>query len=167
MKMNSRLTLDMIALSELNKSTSSDALALADLGARVTRYLRNFSWCTSVRDVFYDQGIPQAAVFLVRIDPAQPTVDEEYWIVAGDIPPIYLDCPEIPDGQAAFDCYCLLVREWIEAVKKGGPLDELMPMTTADGLANLSATPEVVAMLETRVRFIEDKLLGTYVRLSV
>lgn len=159
-----RHTSDMVNVDELDGNRSREAVALHKTAGLAKSYLSSFSWCVNVLALYYNQGIPQAALFLAKIEATPPVKDDEVWIVAGDLPPLYLDCLEVPDGQVAFECYCLLAREWIDAVRSNQSVENMFPVTTADGRRGLPASVETADMLESRVRYIEDNLLADPVR---
>jgi hypothetical protein len=54
------------------------------------------------------------------------------------------------------------MREWIAAVRAGRPVSELIPVETSGGGAPLPATEETAAMLESRLDFIDERILSEF-----
>ena len=90
-------------------------------------------------------------VFLVDIVPgegADPTV----WVIVGDVPPAYVVHEPGDSWQDALRGYVGEMRAWRDAAAKGADVAELIPV-------NVPPTPQYVAMLSSRLDFLEHNLL--------
>lgn len=128
-------------------------------GAREAhRFVEHFSWCERVNVVYFDRGFDRVAVWLVEISPLKDA-DPVLWVINGDIPPAYLDTEELPNGAFALKTYVEILKEWVEAVEIGDPVDEMMPVLSNGGFTPLEPAAEIAEMLRSRLSFIEKKLL--------
>lgn len=130
--------------------------SLTELEREALEFLRGFSWCTSVLELY--KGISEpgiVGVFLCRIHPARPEVDNWLWVVVGDLPPAYLVTDEAPNPASALDGYVSLMRHWVTAAEQGLPVDDLIPV-------NVPPTREYAAMLATRLNLLEEHLRAEY-----
>lgn len=134
-----------------------DADSKSDLGTQAVRFLRSFAWCADVLELY--EGILEpdiVGVFLCKIRPARPEVDEWLWVIVGDLPPAYLVTDEAPNPACALDGYIALMRDWVKAAKRGDPVDRLIPV-------NAPPTPEYATMLDSRLRILSDFLAEEFV----
>ncbi len=119
------------------------------------QFLRGHSWCVDIRRGSLDigwEGI--VAVFLFEIDPAQAEIDSSMWVIVGDLPAAYI-CNDNPNGASALNAYVKGMQRWIDAVRVGGDVSELMPMNTAP-------TREHADQLQSRLDFIRNELLPSH-----
>lgn len=116
-------------------------------------FLGSFAWCAGIRKKHLGLGVADiVGVFLFEIEPAKPGVDSLLWVVVGDIPPAYLVTDEAPDPPSALRTYISEMRGWVEAVKAGKPVTDLIPVNGAPTRDNAMA-------LESRLAFIEREIL--------
>jgi hypothetical protein len=131
-----------------------DTNLLREMNEEAKAFLLKFDWCRNVRRSFFGDGFGGiVATFLIEITPATAHMDEWLWVVVGDVPPAYLVTDEISDPRTALETYVSLMREWIDAVQKGLPTEELIPV-------NAPATMETAASLKKRLDTIEQ--IGLY-----
>jgi hypothetical protein len=97
---------------------------------------------------------------LCRIVPAEEAVDEWLWVVVGDLPPAYIVTDNARDTPSALDAYTGEMERWIEAVRKGQSVADLIPVLTADGSEVIDPTIEYAADLGTRLRKLDSIFLG-------
>jgi hypothetical protein len=74
------------------------------------------------------------------------------WVVVGDLPPAYLVCDDAPTWQEALQSYCSEMTRWVEAVRAGTSLEDVIPVGS-------EPTLEHAAMLASRVEFIRGKIV--------
>jgi hypothetical protein len=125
-----------------------------DLWRKAEEFLGSFGWCTAIRDAY--EGIVidgVVGVFLVRIEPAEPGIDEWLWVMAGDLPPAYLVTDEAPDPSQALEIYIGEMRRWIAAVEAGEELVDVIPV-------NAPPDKEHAGMLNVRLNFLEDRVIA-------
>jgi hypothetical protein len=140
-------TSDMIPVSNL---TDPEQIALAE---EATNFLTAFHWCVNVRESYLAFDCSYIiGVFLFHIEPRLLGVDEFLWVVVGDGPPAFLVCDKAPDWHSALQCYVYEMQRWVDAVRAGGSLQDIIPV-------NVSPTLEYADMLSTRLRFIQDHFI--------
>jgi hypothetical protein len=118
------------------------------------------SWCRAVRTLSLKKWIEGVlALLYAEIEPEpQSGADEAVWVVVGDLPPAYLDVPSVPAYREVLEAYIALLEEWVEAVRSGEPIDELMPIYHRHSLALVAPTLRFAEMIELRVQFLQDFL---------
>ncbi|WP_434155751.1 hypothetical protein [Pseudomonas sp. JZ134] len=120
------------------------------------RFINNFHWCKEILESYigmYYSGI--IGVFLYRILPANPSVDEWIWIIVGDLPPAYLTTDQCPNPATALDGYIGAMEQWIKAVDSNQPVDDLIPI-------NAEANKDNAILLSKRLKFLDSKILINY-----
>ena len=124
-------------------------------------FLLAHSWCRTVRSLSLRKWVEGIlALFYVEIEPEPGSgADEAVWVIVGDLPPAYLDVLSVPTAREALEAYIALLEEWVEAVRSGEPIDELMPIYHRHLLAPVPPTLRFAEMIELRVQFLQD-LLG-------
>lgn len=133
-----------------DKSETSELKALVD---QAKRFLIGFDWCSEVEEVYSGIAVPGViGVFLMQIVPAFQDVDDQLWAVVGDVPPAYLVTDEAPNAPRALELYLGLMQEWIDAVKAGRPVEDLIPV-------NAPPTEEAAQMLQSRLNFLTSRVL--------
>jgi len=73
-------------------------------------------------------------------------------VIVGDLPSAYLVTDDAPTSEEALQADIELMDEWVEAVKQGKSVDDLIPV-------NAPATAAIAAMLESRLRFLQERVL--------
>jgi hypothetical protein len=118
------------------------------------------SWCRAVRALTLKKWIEGVlALFYAEIEPEpQSGADEAVWVVVGDLPPAYLDVLSVPTAREALEAYTALLEEWVEAVRAGEPIDELMPIYHRYSLVPVPPTLRFAEMVASRARFLQDLL---------
>lgn len=147
---------------DLRKVTrvSSELLA-SEGGSTLDAYLREarnylmyYEWCEEVVEEYIGLHLAGVvAVFLFRILPSRPRIDEWIWVIVGDLPPTYLTCESCPNPAAALDGYIGAMSEWVEAASKGLSVAELIPV-------NVPATPENAERLRSRLELLDRHILA-------
>lgn len=129
---------------------------LDELYAEARRYISSFPWHGEVRRVLFGLGIGRiVGVFLFELVPISPKIDSALWVIVGDLPPAYLVTDKAPTPDLALEVYIREVRRWIEAVKIGTGLADTIPV-------NVPATLDNAADLESRLNFLETKIIPWY-----
>lgn len=126
------------------------------MAANAQQYVASFSWCTIVDETLAGIVIPGVVgVFLHKITPARPDVDEWVWSITGDLPPAYITVDECPNPATALDGYIGAMEEWVAAVMHGRSTAGLVPV-------NAPSTPEYAKMLSSRLAFLDSRVLSEY-----
>jgi hypothetical protein len=147
-----------------NGLTAEDAIAgddaedtrlLRQMAVDARRYVESQTWCERVVGVHLGDGVGGiAAVFLVQLLPSRPDADSKVWAVVGDIPPLYLVVDNLPDATAALQAYVDWRRDWVAAVRDGGPLEGMPSVNVPPTRANADE-------LARRLDYIERELIAT------
>lgn len=148
----------VIPLSDFIDADPGEREELLSLASTAKKYLSGFPWCAGILASY--EGIVVAGVvgvFLFRIRPSKPEVDEWIWVVVGDLPPAYLVTNDAPTPVSALEAYVGEMRAWAKAASSGEPVDELIPV-------NVPATKESAAMLQSRLDFLERRLIPEYIQ---
>jgi hypothetical protein len=126
---------------------------VVDLARRATHFLKRQKWCIDIKEGYLAWALsPIVGVFLVRLVPSRPEIDSELWVVVGDLPPAYLVCDAAENWRQALDAYGVEMMRWIDAVRAGKPLDNVIPV-------NVPPTLEYADKLEGRIKFLWEKIV--------
>jgi hypothetical protein len=119
---------------------------------QAVEFVSGFRWCGSITECSLDFAVAGIlGVFRVDLVPlagADPTV----WAVVGDVPPAYLAYEPGDSWQDALRGYVDEMREWVDAVRSGGDLSDVIPVDVAPTLEHAN-------MLSSRLEFIDRNLL--------
>lgn len=126
------------------------------------RFLLSHSWCRAVRSLSLKKWIEGVfALFYAEIIPeSEGNADEAVWVIVGDLPPAYLDMPSVPTVREAIDAYIGAMQEWVDAVREGKPVDELIPVYYRHSFVPVPPTLRFAEMLAVRLKHLE-KILNT------
>jgi hypothetical protein len=121
---------NVVPVEQMAGDDEEDSALLAGMAGQAAEYLMSFDWCVSIIDTYFGDGIGGVvAVFLFRILPARPDVDEWLWVVVGDLPFAYFDAENIKSPRAALDEYILQRSQWADCILAGRtPTAEVMPV---------------------------------------
>jgi len=146
----------VVPVSQMAGEDDDDTERLRKMETDAREFISHFDWCEGIRDLYFGGGIGDVfAVFLVRIAPAQTSVDEYLWIVVGDIPSAYLVVDDSPIPQRAIEGYVWEMRKWVALAKEGRTSGDVIPV-------NAPATPEWAEKLESRLNALEQKIIPTW-----
>jgi hypothetical protein len=149
--------LDLSTMRPIEQLESPAVLKLAD---EAQRFLTQQRWCKNITAGHLAWALtPPVAVFYFRVIPVRPEIDSELWVIVGDLPPAYIVCDNATNWQEALDAYGVEMQKWVDAVRAGNSVDNLIPV-------NVPRTNEYADMLESRIKFIweefVDKPIDTY-----
>lgn len=137
--------------------TPIEALAgteLVQLAEQARQFLNGFRWCRRIVQGHLAYGVEGViGVFLFRIEPAKAEVDETLWVIVGDLPSAYLVCDDAPGWRDALEGCVKEMRRWVEAVRSGASLDDIIPV-------NAEPTAQYADMLAGRLDFFERYVIG-------
>lgn len=127
---------------------------VAEYARRASDFLLSQPWCQSIASGHLAWAVAGVlGVFLFRLVPSQPDVDDQLWVIVGDIPPAYLVCDDTPTWREALENYVLEMKHWVSAVRRNESLDDVIPV-------NVPPTQEYADMLDTRLTFIRQRILA-------
>ena len=124
-----------------------------EFAAEARNFVEGMRWCRSVPEIrlaFAVAGV--LGIFEADIEAAAPNVDPIVWVVVGDLPPAYLYHEVGDTWQDALSGYCFEMRRWVDSVRSGASLDDVMPV-------NVPPTPEYADMLASRLDFLQSELV--------
>jgi hypothetical protein len=126
------------------------------MAEQAEKFLSSFKWCHGVQERFFGDGYGGiVAIFLFRIEPANPGVDEWLWVVFGDVPPAYLVTDKCKTPSQALMAYADEISKWIALAKQRKSSVDVIPV-------NVSATPENAAVLEKRLTFLREDIVPAF-----
>ena len=135
-------TSDLIPFAELQSAE------VIELSRRAEQFLSKQKWCKAITDSYLGWSLsPYIGVFYFRIDPITTQVDNEVWVIVGDLPPAYIVCDHAKNWQQALDAYGAEMMNWVKAVREGGSVSKMIPV-------NVEPTLEYAEMLESRINTI-------------
>lgn len=146
----------VIPIDQILGEDAEDTRLLQEMAFKANRYISRFSWCRSIREAYFGDGYGKlVAVFLFRIEPSRPEVDEWLWVVVGDLPSAYLVIDSCKTPSQALERYIDAIWEWVELAKKGCWSEDVIPV-------NAPATPESARMLESRLTVLSEKIVPAF-----
>ena len=143
----------VIPASRIRGEDEQETTELKEMLREASAYLESFRWCRAIKTAYIGIGIAGVVgVFLFRIEPAGPEVDEWVWVIVGDLPPAYITVEDAPNPACALDAYIGAMEEWVKAAKAGRAVVDLIPVS-------VPATRESAKQLESRLRFLDREIL--------
>jgi len=155
--MNVKVNLSKVTpIAKMYGESKKETSGLYQMAEEASDYLKKFNWHNGIIESYLGIGIPNIiGVFLFKVKPAKPEVDEWVWVVVGDLPPAYITAEQSPNPAAALDAYIGAMAEWVTAVKAGNSTEKLIPV-------NAPPTIENAKLLESRLKFLDNKILAYY-----
>ncbi len=148
----------VVPVEEMRGENEQETSGLARMFDEARGFLAAFDWCLTIEESYFGFGYASiVAVFLFRIRPARPSVDDWLWVVVGDLPPAYLVTEGNPTPDLAVDGYISEMTKWVKAAKKGRSVEDLIPV-------NVPPTRENAAALERRLGVLRQLIEGTVER---
>jgi hypothetical protein len=149
----------MIPIQELSDDPA-DEKCLHRFAQTARLFLLSQNWCGEVKAGYLAYGVDGIlGVFFFTIIPAKPDIDNQLWVITGDIPPAYLVCDEAANPHSALEGYVYEMRLWVNAVKEHQPIDDLIPVHYQNGTNVVPPTLDFADMLESRLQFIEKEII--------
>lgn len=145
----------LLPCEEMVGEDEAETALLRDSLDEARRYLLGHSWCRSIEKEFFGLGVGGVVcVFLFEIA-AAPGVDEQLWVVCGDLPSAYLMTDSASRPVDALELYCGLMNDWVLAVRGQRDIGSVFPVDAA-------ATDENARQLETRIAFLREEVVAAY-----
>ena len=146
----------VIPIGQILGDDAEDTWLLREMASKAHRYISNFVWCRSVREVYFGDGYGGiVAVFFFQIEPSRPEVDEWLWVVVGDLPSAYLVTDNCKTPSQTLERYIDVMSEWVELAREGRSSEDVIPV-------NAPATPESAKMLEGRLTVLREKIVPAF-----
>ena len=144
----------VVPVDEMAGDEPEDTALLGKLRDDASKYLLSFSWCVSILETYYGDGVGGIiGVFLFRFLPTRPDIDEWLWVVVGDLPPAYFVTDDLKSPFEVLEAYIEHRSRWIEYASKGEtPPDDVMPV-------EVTPTPELAKELQGRLSTLREHIL--------
>src|SRR5262245_17713277 len=116
-------TSTMVPFSEIG---DEDEVALSQ---KAEAFLASQKWCKTITQRFLAWNLAdKIGVFYFRLEPIREGIDNELWVIVGDLPPAYLVCDNAKDCLEALDAYGVEMMKWVKAVREGQSTSEVIPV---------------------------------------
>ncbi len=143
----------LIPADEIAGEDESDTAEFRGMLRDAEAYLRSFDWCPSIVERYLGYGLGGViALFLFKLEEKIQGVDDQLWVVVGDLPSAYFVCDDAATPAAALEVYCGVMDDWAHAVLNGSSLNDVFPVTA-------EPTTEHANMLLSRTKFIRERLV--------
>jgi hypothetical protein len=135
------------------ETVKDDKYSLYEFAQEAKRFVHSHRWVERVFDGFLAKGFDGIlGIFYFEVLPKSKKLDSEIWVITGDLPPAYFPTDECPTPINVLDSYICEMRIWINAIKRGDPVDELIPV-------NVPAEPKYAQILKERLDFLEKNVV--------
>ncbi len=144
----------VVPLDQMMGEDDEDTKLLRELAERASTYLLSYDWCFAVEELYFGDGVGGiVAVFLFRITPSRPNVDEWLWVVVGDLPSAYFVTDDLKTPYQVLEAYIWHRSRWVRFAKRGKePPEEVMPV-------GVRATPGWARDLGGRLEILKQEVL--------
>ena len=126
-----------------------------------TAYLLDFTWCKKIikASIYLNLG-STLCIFLFKIENTASNDDDYLWVIAGDLPPMYLDIHGPKTIRKVLKDYIRLAEDWVEHVKLGKSIRDCYPFKS-------EPTLEMATLLEKRTSFMKERLMDNIADISL
>ncbi|HTT83614.1 MAG TPA: hypothetical protein VMF67_09030 [Rhizomicrobium sp.] len=140
-------------VSNMKGEDEEDTRLLEEMAIGARNYITSFHWCPPIREMYFAFGVGFViALFLFEFTEKIDGTDDWLWVVIGDLPPVYMVVLPDASPQQALETYCLLMEDWIEAVRNNGNFKEVYPVSAP-------RTVENADLLESRLGFLRREII--------
>jgi len=152
--MNGADLTSVVPIVQMRGENEEETRGLALMFQEAKEFLSSFTWCERIEESFFGFGYAGiVAVFLFRIVPTRPRIDDWLWVVVGDLPPAYLVTEGNLTPDLAVAGYICEMSRWVEAAKGGRLIGHLIPV-------NVPANQENAEALEGRLKALRRIIRG-------
>jgi len=145
-----------IDIDDIKEGNPDDKKSIYSFKLKAVNYISNMKWCNKIQSGHLALGLDGVlAVFFFNISPSEKNIDDYLWVIVGDIPPAYLVPDHADDAISALEIYVEEMSLWVDAVRKGSDISEVIPV-------NVPPTKENAQMLESRLNFILKKVIPEF-----
>lgn len=123
------------------------------LHKKAENYLHSFYWCEEIKECFVYANIGRVfSIYVFEITNTASVKDDFLWIIAGDIPSIYLNVLVDDTTVSVTENYIDLAQDWINQIKNGQSVAECYPF-------NAQPTIELAELLQKKISFMRDTVI--------
>ncbi len=146
----------MMPVDAIKGEDEKDTGLLDEMATHARNFITSFKWCLPITAMYLADGIGGVvAVFLVEFDGKIGGTDDRLWVVVGDLPSAYMIVEPDDCAREALETYCLLMDDWVAAVRGDGDLENVYPVEAA-------RTQEHADMLQSRLAFIRKEIIPEF-----
>jgi hypothetical protein len=130
-----------------------DKYSLFEFAKEAKKFVASQRWVDRVFDGYLAKGFDGIlGIFYFEVLPKSKKLDSEIWVITGDLPPAYFSTDYLPEPINVLDSYICEMRIWINAVKRGDSVEELIPV-------KVPAEPKYAQILKDRMDFLEKNVV--------
>lgn len=143
----------LMPIEKIEGEDEEDTQLLKEMAERAYGYITSFPWCLPVTAGYLAGGVGGiVALFLFEFGGKVGGTDDKLWVVTGDLPSAYMVVNPYDNARDALESYCLLMDDWVKAVRSGGSFEDVFPVSAA-------RTEEHAAMLESRLEYLREEIM--------
>ena len=148
----------VVPIEKMTGDEPEDTVLLGQLRDTASKYLLSFSWCVSILETYYGDGVAGiVGVFLFRLLSARPEIDEWLWVVVGDLPPAYFVTDDLKSPYEVLEAYIEHRSRWVKCAMEGKtPPHDVMPID------DVPPTAEWAKDLQTRLDTLREHILPSF-----
>jgi hypothetical protein len=138
---------------DFTAQTPQEVDGLLELARTAQSYVRSFAWCPPLLATYLAFGVSGViGLFQVHFEQTIQKTDDRLWVIVGDLPSAYLVVNESDLPRDALENYCLLMDEWVDAVRDKSNFETVFPISSARTLEN-------AGLLMSRIGFIRSQIV--------
>ena len=126
---------------------------------RVDNFVRSTEILDTIVARYFADGLIDKAMVFQYVGRAYGEEDTKWWVIVGDLPP-FMD--SALDGETAVDAvhnYCHFMKLILDEPDLENPTQELPPFCYGYSTKKMERTPEIIAMVRGRLKFLENSLI--------
>ena len=128
---------------------------------KASLFLKSFDWCNKIKSAFlYTNLGSKLCLFLFQIDNLASDEDNYLWVIAGDLPSMYLNVQNGDTIREILTSYSELAQDWVLHVKKQKSLVDCYPF-------NVAPTEENADLLQRRVNILNSSIIENVDNITV
>lgn len=128
---------------------------------RASSFLTGFDWCRKIVDVaLYTNLGSKLGLYLFKIDNSASSKNAYLWVIAGDLPMMYLNVHEDDTTREVLKSYTELASDWVQHVKNNQSLENCYPF-------DANPTLEMADLLERRVNILNTSVIDNIDNIKV
>ncbi len=150
--MNNKDDIDFSSIISIEDLDEKSLYEISETYQSAREYMENQKWCLKILESFL--GIDEGyilGVFLFKIIPSDENIEEYLWVVAGDLPPLYLVTEAAATPADALSRYIEVMTVWAEAATAQTYRPDLPPVEADFSKENGIA-------LQTRLKLLREYL---------
>ncbi len=133
-----------------------DTKLLNEMASDARNYIASFTWCLPITAMYLADGVGGIiAIFLVEFAGKIGGTDDRLWVVVGDLPSAYMVVEPDDCVQEALERYCLLMEDWVSAVRGNGDFENVYPVAAEN-------TEEHADMLQGRLDSLRKDIIPEF-----